>query len=115
MPQTDDYDHDIILPAIKMTLVVLNAAHRTPSVKRVVITSSAITLVSFAWMFGPAPPTPDFTLFTAADFNSKPAKASSVIEAYFVSKTPSHIATKEFIEKDKPSFEFVNLLLQFSG
>lgn len=110
LPQTDDYDRDIISPAIKTTLAVLNAAHRTPSVKRVVITSSAVTLVSFAWMFGPAPPTPDLTLFTAADINSKPTKVSSAMEAYFASKTLSRIATKEFMEKEKPSFEFVNLL-----
>lgn len=108
--QTDDYDRDIISPAIKTTLTVLNAAHRTPSVKRVVITSSAVTLVSFAWMFGPAPPTPDLTLFTAADINTKSAKASSAMEAYFTSKTLSRIATKEFMAKEKPSFEFVNLL-----
>lgn len=108
--ETDDYDRDIISPAIKTTLTVLNAAHRTPSVKRVVITSSAVTLVSFAWMFGPAPPTPDLTLFTAADINTKSAKASSAMEAYFTSKTLSRIATKEFMAKEKPSFEFVNLL-----
>jgi len=108
--ETDDYDRDIISPAIKMTLAVLNAAHRTPSVKRVVITSSAVTLVSFAWMFGPGPPTPDLTLFTAADINSKPANASSAMEAYFASKTLSRIATKEFMKEKKPSFEFVNVL-----
>lgn len=32
------------------------------------------------------------------------------MEAYFASKTLSRIATKEFMEKEKPSFEFVNLL-----
>jgi nucleoside-diphosphate-sugar epimerase len=61
-------------------------------------------------MFGPAPPTPDLTLFTAADINSKLEKASSAMEAYFASKTLSRMATKEFMEKEKPSFEFVNLL-----
>jgi nucleoside-diphosphate-sugar epimerase len=61
-------------------------------------------------MFGPAPPTPDLTIFTAADINSKPAKVSSAMEAYFASKTLARIATKEFTEKEKPSFEFVNLL-----
>jgi nucleoside-diphosphate-sugar epimerase len=110
LSQTDNYDRDIISPSTKTTLSVLNAAHRNTSVKRVVITSSAITLVPFAWMFGPAPPAPDLTLFTAADINCKPAKVSSAIEAYFASKTLSRIATKEFLEKGKPSFELVNLL-----
>ena len=108
--QTKDYDRDIISPAIKMTLAVLNAAHRTPSIKRVVITSSAVTLVSFDWMFGLASPTPELTLFTAADINSNLAKPSSAMEAYFAAKTLSRIATMEFMEKEKPSFEFVNLL-----
>jgi len=61
-------------------------------------------------MFGPGPPTTDLTLFTAADINSKPTKASSAMEAYFASKTLSRLATKEFMEKEKPNFEFVNLL-----
>jgi nucleoside-diphosphate-sugar epimerase len=77
----------------------------------VVITSSAVTLVPFAWMFGPAPPTPDLTLFTSANIDSKLAKPySSAMEAYFASKTLSRIATKQFMDKEKPSFEFVNLL-----
>lgn len=109
--ETDDYDRDIINPAVKSTLSVLNAAHRAPSVKRVVITSSAVTLVPFTWMFGPAPPTPDLTLFTAADISlTTAAPYSSAMEAYFASKTLSRIATKEFMEREKPSFEFVNLL-----
>ncbi|KAE9372728.1 putative 3-beta hydroxysteroid dehydrogenase/isomerase [Stipitochalara longipes BDJ] len=109
--ETDDFDRDIISPAIKVTLAVLNAAHRTSSIKRVVITSSAVTLVPFAFMFGPAPPTPDLTLFTAADINTKFATPySSAMEAYFASKTLSRTATKEFMEREKPSFEFVNLL-----
>src|SRR5882757_10378274 len=105
--KTDDYDRDIIAPALKVTLAVLSAAQRTPSIKRVIITSSAVTLVPFAWMFGPAPPTPDLTLFTSADIDSKPAKPySSAMEAYFASKTLSRITTKQFMEKERPGFEF---------
>jgi nucleoside-diphosphate-sugar epimerase len=94
-----------------VTLSILNAAHRTPSIKRVVITSSAVTLISFAWMFGPAPASPDLTLFTAADINSNIAGPySTSMEAYFASKTLSRIATRKFMEEEKPEFEFVNLL-----
>ncbi|MCJ1421403.1 hypothetical protein MMC32_007766 [Xylographa parallela] len=109
--ESDDYDRDIIDPALKVTLSILNAAHRTPSIKRVVITSSAVTLISFAWMFGPAPASPDLTLFTAADINSNTAGPyGTSMEAYFVSKTLSRIATRKFMEQEKPEFEFVNLL-----
>ncbi|KAK4929018.1 hypothetical protein LTR49_004215 [Elasticomyces elasticus] len=109
--QSGDYDRDIIDPASNMTLSILNAAHRSPSIKRVVITSSAITLISFAWMFGPAPASPDLTLFTADDINSNIAGPyGSSIEAYFASKTLSRIATRKFMEEEKPEFELVNLL-----
>lgn len=109
--QSDDYDRDIIDPALNVTLSILNAAHRTPSIKRVVITSSAVTLISFAWMFGPAPASPDPRLFTAADINSDIAGPyGSSMEAYFASKTLSRMATRKFMEEKKPEFEFVNLL-----
>ncbi|KAF3404436.1 hypothetical protein DPV78_003215 [Talaromyces pinophilus] len=109
--ESDDYDRDIVNPSLKVTLSILNAAHRTPSINRVVITSSTVTLVSFAWMFGPAPASPDLTLFTAADINSNTAGPySSSMEAYFASKALSRIATKRFMEEKKPGFEFVNLL-----
>lgn len=110
--QSDDYDRDIIDPAVNATLSILNAAHRTPSIKRVVITSSAVTLISFAWMFDPAPASPDLTLFTAADINSNIAGPyGTAMEAYFASKTLSRIATRKFMEgEEKPEFEFVNLL-----
>lgn len=93
-----------------MALAVLKAAHRTPSVKRVVITSSAVTLVSFDWMFGSAAHFPDATLFTVADIGPVPANPSSAMEAYFASKTLARMAVKDFMEKEKPSYEIVSLL-----
>jgi nucleoside-diphosphate-sugar epimerase len=89
---------------------VLTAAHRARSVKRVVITSSAVTLVSSAWMFGPATPASDLNLYTATDIAPIPENISSAMEAYFASKTLSRIATKDFVEKENPGFEFINLL-----
>jgi nucleoside-diphosphate-sugar epimerase len=62
-------------------------------------------------MFGPASPSPDLTLFSAADINSNLSKPyTSAMDAYFASKTLSRIATTQFMEREKPRFEFVNLL-----
>ena len=62
-------------------------------------------------MFGPASRAPDRTLYTAADINTTfSTPYSSAMEAYFASKSLSRVATKEFMEREKPSFEFVNLL-----
>jgi nucleoside-diphosphate-sugar epimerase len=62
-------------------------------------------------MFGPAPPAPDLRLYTASDINTKfSTPYASAMEAYFAAKTLSRTATKEFVEREKPSFEYVNLL-----
>jgi nucleoside-diphosphate-sugar epimerase len=109
--QTDNYDGDIIDPALNVTRSILDAASRTPSIKRVVITSSAVTLIPFAFMFGAPNSPPDLTLFTPEHVNlnlSKPYGSS--MEAYFASKTLSRIATHDFMAYHKPHFEYVNLL-----
>ena len=63
-------------------------------------------------MFSPTPTSLNLTLFTTANINSNIASPySTLMEAYFTSKTLSHIATRKFIEKEKLEFEFVNLLL----
>ena len=62
-------------------------------------------------MFGPPSRASDRTLYCAADINTKfSTPYSSNMEAYFASKSFSRVATKEFMEMEKPSFEFVNLL-----
>ena len=109
--KSDDYNRDIVDPTLKITLSILNAAHRNSSIKRVVITSSAVTLISYAWMFGPPPAAPDQTLYTAADINSDSSGPySTAMEAYFAAKTLSRIATRKFMEEEQPEFEVVNLL-----
>jgi nucleoside-diphosphate-sugar epimerase len=53
MLQAEDYERAIISPAVDMVTVVLEAAAKTPSVQRVIITSSCVTLVPFEWNFAP--------------------------------------------------------------
>lgn len=91
---------------------ILNAANRAPSVKRIVITSSAVTLVPFAWMFNtPSSQPDDVTIFTPEHINSNPSTPyGSSMEAYCASKTLSRIATHDFVASHNPSFEFINLL-----
>ncbi len=53
MMQTEYYDRDIVQPTLDVMSSVLEAAYRQPSVKRVVVTSSAVTLVPFEWLSNP--------------------------------------------------------------
>ncbi|RFU77339.1 nad-dependent epimerase dehydratase [Trichoderma arundinaceum] len=105
--ESEDYQIGIIKPAISMVTAVLEAATRTPSVRRIVITSSAVTLVPFEWNFNPD----SERLYSASDLNSNPKKPyGSAIEAYWASKAFSRIATRDFVEQKRPHFDFVHLL-----
>ncbi|KAL6796750.1 hypothetical protein J3E68DRAFT_401740 [Trichoderma sp. SZMC 28012] len=105
--ESDDYERDIISPAISMVTTVLEAAANVPSVRRIVITSSCVTLIPFEWNMAPN----SERLYSASDINSDPQKPyGSAMEAYWASKAYSRIATREFIEKKKPHFDFVHLL-----
>ncbi|KAL7910311.1 hypothetical protein GGI35DRAFT_448441 [Trichoderma velutinum] len=105
--ESEDYERDIISPAISMVTTVLEAAANIPSVRRIVITSSCVTLIPFEWNLNPN----SERLYSASDINSDPQKPyGSAMEAYWASKAYSRIATQEFIEKQKPHFDFVHLL-----
>ncbi|PNP58959.1 hypothetical protein THARTR1_01207 [Trichoderma harzianum] len=105
--ESDNYERDIISPAISMVTRVLEAAANVPSVRRIVITSSCVTLIPFEWNMAPD----SERLYSASDINSDPQKPyGSAMEAYWASKAYSRMATREFIEKKKPHFDFVHLL-----
>ncbi|RAH67249.1 NAD(P)-binding protein [Aspergillus aculeatinus CBS 121060] len=105
--QTEDYEEDIILPAVSMVTVFLEAAGRVESVKRVVVTSSCVTLIPFEWNFNPD----SERLYTATDLNpTLNITPASSMEAYWISKALARKASRDFVETHRPSFDYVNLL-----
>ncbi|KAL7934287.1 hypothetical protein V8C35DRAFT_327210 [Trichoderma chlorosporum] len=105
--ESENYEKDIISPAISMVTTVLEAAASVPSVRRIVITSSCVTLIPFEWNLNPD----SERLYSSSDLNSDPKRPyGSAMEAYWASKAYSRIATRDFIEKKKPHFDFVHLL-----
>ncbi|KAM0253341.1 hypothetical protein ACHAQJ_007291 [Trichoderma viride] len=105
--ESEDYEKGIINPAISMVTTVLEAASRVPSVRRIVITSSCVTLIPFEWNLNPD----SQRLYSSSDLNSDPQKPyGSAMEAYWASKAYSRIATREFVEQKRPQFDFVHLL-----
>ncbi|KAL6866876.1 NAD(P)-binding protein [Trichoderma novae-zelandiae] len=105
--ESQDYETGIIRPAISMVNTVLEAAAKVPSVRRIVITSSCVTLIPFEWNLNPD----SERLYSVSDINSTPKKPySSAMEAYWASKAYARIATRDFVEKKKPHFDFVHLL-----
>ncbi|RDW73569.1 hypothetical protein BP6252_07476 [Coleophoma cylindrospora] len=105
--ETDDFEKDIVQAAIGVTNSVLKAAKRHPSIRRVVMTSSAVTLIPYEWLSNPD----SEAVFTELDINSNPIRPfHNSMQAYWASKALSRMASNSFIAERKPQFELINLL-----
>ncbi|CAG8007129.1 unnamed protein product [Penicillium salamii] len=105
--ETDDYDADIVKPAVSMVTTVLEAASRTSSVRRVILTSSCVTLIPFEWNMAPD----SERLYNVNDVNtSVGGPFQGPMQAYWASKALARNATKTFVQDKNPQFDFVGLL-----
>ncbi|KAH9211368.1 hypothetical protein DL95DRAFT_511208 [Leptodontidium sp. 2 PMI_412] len=107
--ETDNFKRDIIDPAVDATVGILKSAAKTPSVKRIVITSSIATILTWEYIISD-----DYTKeFTAKDVQT-PADASSrfdmPMQAYAASKGLARAATYNFLEEEKPQFDIINIM-----
>ncbi|KAJ5744907.1 NAD(P)-binding protein [Penicillium manginii] len=102
-----DFLEGIVKPAVDMVTNVLDAANRTPSIRRVVLTSSCVTLIPFSWNMSPDTE----RLYTVRDTNNElEGPYETAMEAYWASKGLARIAASDFVRKLQPKFDFVNLL-----
>ncbi|KAL7919988.1 hypothetical protein ACQKWADRAFT_299835 [Trichoderma austrokoningii] len=105
--ETDDYSRDIVQPPLDMESSLLDSALNVPSVRRVVITSSAVTLIPLSWL---ASSDVD-TLFTSRDMNTDTEPPyNSAMEAYWVSKALARKHVHDFLSQKKPHFDIIQLL-----
>ena len=108
--KTEDYERDIISPAIKGTTNILNAAAKEPSVKRVVITSSIVAVVPWAEAIV-GETTHVYTADKGIPDPSGPYEQP--FEAYAAAKTKALNATKIFVKTEKPTFDVINVMPGF--
>jgi nucleoside-diphosphate-sugar epimerase len=107
---SDDYEADIIQPAIRGTLSILYSALKEAKVQRVVITSSVIAVGPVAPLGDGKPVQP----YTADSIQPDPqGPYSNPFAAYGSSKILAYNRTREFITKEKPSFTVVNVMPTF--
>jgi len=106
----DQYESDLIAPAIKGTTSILSAAYKTPGIKRIVITSSEVAII----------PWEDFiakevdTVFDDTYEIPFPAGPyTHPFEAYSASKVRALVATKEFVKEKKPEWDVINIMPSF--
>jgi nucleoside-diphosphate-sugar epimerase len=106
--QTENPVQEIIEPAIHGTVSMLTSASKTPSVRRVVITSSVVAIM---------PPTAygdrDNVYSTVDRAPSPSGPYDNYFAAYMASKVFAFDATEKFIEAKKPHFTIVNVMPTF--
>jgi dihydroflavonol-4-reductase len=92
--ESKDALRELVDPAVQGTLHVLAAAAATPSVKRVVLTSSMAAVTD----------EPDGRVLTEADWNTK---SSLVRNPYYFAKAEAERAAWAFMERERPAFDLV--------
>lgn len=90
-----DPQKDLVDPAVQGTRNALSACQKSPTVKRVVLTSSMAAITD--------EPNSDHVL-TESDWNTK---SSLERNPYYYSKTLAERAAWEFVEKERPGFDLV--------
>ncbi|CZR63781.1 probable flavonol reductase/cinnamoyl-CoA reductase [Phialocephala subalpina] len=105
---TTNNEKELIIPAINGVRSILQAAAKTPSVKRIALTSS------FAAVLDVNRKAPPYFTYTAKDWNPLTyeeaiSPITNAVVAYRGSKKFAELAAWSFIEDEKPSFDIVTL------
>ncbi|KAL2038141.1 hypothetical protein N7G274_009088 [Stereocaulon virgatum] len=104
---SDDYERDLIQPAVNGATNILKSALMTPSVERIVITSSIGAIIPWKYFSSEE----SERVFTADDRITNPHPPFvHPVEAYCASKVRALNATDKFMETEKPHFEVSNVM-----
>ncbi|TVY93867.1 NAD-dependent epimerase/dehydratase [Lachnellula willkommii] len=87
----DQYESELIAPAIKGTTSILSAAYKNPGIKRIVITYSVVAIIPLRRPFPAGPYT-------------------NPLEAYAPNQIRALLATKEFLWEKKPEWDAINIM-----
>ena len=106
----EDYERDIITPAVKGSTNILKAAAKEPSVKRIVVTSSQMAIIPWEEVIA-AGNDHVYTAEKSAPDPSGPYTSSFV--AYAAAKVKALNATREYVRTEKPTFDVINTMPVF--
>jgi nucleoside-diphosphate-sugar epimerase len=107
---SDDYERDLVQPAVNGTTGILKSALMNPTVKRIVITSSMGAVIPWKYISSEE----SDRVFTADDRIADPHPPfTHPAEAYCASKVRALNATDKFVETEKPHFEVSNVMPSF--
>ncbi|KAK0101350.1 hypothetical protein ONS95_006525 [Cadophora gregata] len=107
----DQYESDLIAPALKGTLSILTAAYKTPGIQRIVITSSEVAIIPWEEFISKEVDTV-FDDTYKIPFPAGPY--SNPFEAYAASKVRALLATNEFVKEKNPKWDIINIMPSFT-
>jgi nucleoside-diphosphate-sugar epimerase len=103
----EQYKEYFIAPASRGTLGMLNSASKSPSVKRIVITSSIVAQIPFATFAGGMTEGQVFDAESRTPFDEGPY--ANEFQAYSASKTKALNDAEAWVAEKKPSFDLVHI------
>jgi len=104
---TDEYHEFFIQPAVRGTISMLEAAAKSPSVKRVVVTSSVVAVVPFGTLTRNMTDDEVFNADNRNEYDEGPYSAE--FQAYCASKSKALLEAEAWMAKNKPSFDLVHI------
>lgn len=104
----EEYKANLIEPAVRGTIGILESAHKASSVKRVVITSSAVAIVPFMALLQGS----DKDTFDSENRLEDPdvSEMAHPMQLYVASKVLALNAAERWVRTEKPAFDVVHLM-----
>lgn len=107
-PNITDYVRDLTTPAVRASMEILLAASKTPSVKRIVFTSSVCATAAWETL---AKGDASGRVYTARDRIPVPSENyANQSQAYNASKVLALKAIEEYMQHERPSFDVIHVM-----
>jgi nucleoside-diphosphate-sugar epimerase len=103
---TSQFEELIIAPAVNGTIGILKSAQSSPSVKRVIITSSIAAMIPAQAFFNGSEEIFDGQM----EISPQQPPYPSEIHAYVDGKVRALAATRAFVTEQRPRFDFINIM-----
>lgn len=107
-PAKEDYEAHFVAPAVAGDTGMLRSAAAEPSVKRVVLTSSAVGITPFEYYMGQGDGSRVFTAADRIPFAEGPWEVE--FQAYSAGKAAALNAAEKFVREEKPGFDLVPII-----
>jgi nucleoside-diphosphate-sugar epimerase len=108
---SEQFETGLIAPAIAATTSILEAAYKTPGIKRIVITSSEVAIIPWEEFIAKEV---DTVFDDKYEIPFPAGPYTNAFQAYGAGKVRALVATKEFVATKKPEWDVINIMPSFT-